>query len=390
MFIIDKPYVSEFLKNTLLEKSLPIIETETSSELITNDKQVRISELEAINEFKTNSQPLLLTNSENAISWIDDNLGFTDLPEKVSLFKDKVKFRQLLSSINPEYFYQAVEFDELDNLEIKNFPSPFFIKPAVGFFSLGVYMVEAHNDWPGVLVKLKEEVANVKDIYPDVVLDTTKFIIEEEILGTEYAIDCYFDKDGQPVVLNILKHLFASTKDVSDRVYLTSKEIIEENLTRIEEYLHKVGNLSNLKNFPLHIEVRIDDDRNLNAIEFNPMRFGGWCTTADFTWYSYGINAYQYFFEQKKPDWDELLKWLEEKLFSIVVLDNNSGIPESDIKSFDYDALLGEFSQPLELRKIDFKSYLVFGFLFLETSKSDISELYNILKSDLKKYITTY
>ena len=52
MFIIDKPYVSEFLKNTLLEKSLPIIETKSSSELITNDEQLRISELEAINEFK--------------------------------------------------------------------------------------------------------------------------------------------------------------------------------------------------------------------------------------------------------------------------------------------------------------------------------------------------
>ena len=390
MFIIDKPYVSEFLKNTLLEKSLPIIETKSSSELITNDEQLRISELEAINEFKSNAQPLLLTNSENAISWIDDNLGFTDLPKKVSLFKDKVKFRQLLSSINPEYFYQAVDFDELDNLEIKQFPLPFFIKPAVGFFSLGVYIVEDHNDWPDVLKKLKEEVANVKDIYPDVVLDTTKFIIEEEIRGTEYAIDCYFDQDGQPVVLNILKHLFASSKDVSDRVYLTSKEIIEENLSEVEDYLLKVGKLSNLKNFPLHIEVRIDEDRNLNAIEFNPMRFGGWCTTADVTWYSYGINSYQYFFEQKKPDWHELLKGLEEKVFSIVVLDNSSGIPESKIKSFDYDALLGEFGKPLELRKIDYKSYLVFGFLFLETPKSDMSELYNILKSDLIKYITTY
>lgn len=390
MFIIDKPYVSEFLKNTLLEKSLPIIETNISLALIANPEQLRISELEAINEFKTNSQPLLLTNSENAISWIDDNLGFTDLPEKVSLFKDKVKFRHLLSVINPEYFYQAVDFDDLNELDIQGFPSPFFIKPAVGFFSLGVYIVEDHSDWPNVLVKLKEEVANVKDIYPDVVLDTTKFIIEEEIRGTEYAIDCYFDQNGQPVVLNILKHLFASSKDVSDRVYITSKQIIEKNLTAIEEYLQKVGKLSNLTNFPLHIEVRIDEDRNLNAIEFNPMRFGGWCTTADVTWYSYGINSYQYFFEQKRPDWNDLLKGLEEKVFSIVVLDNNSGVPESEIKSFDYDALLQDFGKPLELRKIDYKSYLVFGFLFLETPKSDMSELTNILQSDLKKYITTY
>lgn len=390
MFIIDKPYVSDFLKNTLLEKSLPVIVTKTSSELIANNKQVSISEPEAINVFKRNPHQSLLTNSENALSWIDDNLGFTDLPEKVSLFKDKVKFRELLSSINPNYFYQAVEFDEIDNLDIQHFPSPFFIKPAVGFFSLGVYIVEDHNDWPEILAKLKKEVANVKDIYPDVVLNMTKFIVEEEIRGTEYAIDCYFDEDGKPVVLNILKHLFATPKDVSDRVYITSKDIIEENLVEVEVYLQKVGKLSNIKNFPLHIEVRIDDDGNLNAIEFNPMRFGGWCTTADVTWYSYGINSYQYYFEQKKPDWNKLLKGLEEKVFSIVVLDNNSGISEADIKSFNYDAIIKEFGKPLELRKIDYKSYLVFGFLFLETPKSDMSELYNILKSNLKKYITTF
>lgn len=59
----------------------------------------------------------------------------------------------------------------------------------------------------------------------------------------------------------------------------------------------------NLKNFPAHIEIRIDKNGNINPIEVNPLRFGGWCTTGDISWYAYGFNSYEYFLKGKKPDW---------------------------------------------------------------------------------------
>ncbi len=43
----------------------------------------------------------------------------------------------------------------------------------------------------------------------------------------------------------------------------------------------------------------------------------------------------------------------------------------------------------MELRKIDHKKYLIFGFLFTETRKDNFVELKNILDSDLNEFVST-
>ena len=69
------------------------------------------------------------------------------------------------------------------------------------------------------------------------------------------------------------------------------------------------------------------------------------------------------------------------------MLDNNSGIEDFAIASFGYDKLLGDFENPLLLRKINIGEYPIFGFLFTKTSKSNEGELKTILTSNLRKYI---
>ena len=100
--------------------------------------------------------------------------------------------------------------------------------------------------------------------------------------------------------------------DVSDRLYITSADIIRKYQPVFTEFLEKLGKLANLKNFPLHAEVRIDSGGRLLPIEINPMRFGGMCTTADLASRAYGYNLYEYCFGQKEPAWEELLKGREE------------------------------------------------------------------------------
>ncbi len=119
------------------------------------------------------------------------------------------------------------------------------------------------------------------------------------------------------------------------------------------------------------------------------MRFGGWCTTADTTFLSYGFNPYDYYFSQKKPDWNEILTGKEGKLYSIIVLDNSTGVNSEQIASFDYNQLLQKFKKPMELRKIDYHSYPVFGFLITETQADNFAELKYILDSNLSEFITT-
>jgi carbamoylphosphate synthase large subunit len=137
--------------------------------------------------------------------------------------------------------------------------TPFIIKPSVGFFSLGVYKVNSTADWEQVVDNLTEEVENTAHNYPPEVINTNQFIIEENIEGEEFAVDLYYDREGKPVILNILQHIFSSGEDVSDRVYITSKEIIEDYHDLFADFLSTMGDKADFKNFPLHIEFRVNE-----------------------------------------------------------------------------------------------------------------------------------
>jgi len=387
MILIGKPYISDFLIKTIKENNLPIIATPEAKKMIHNETLNWISEEDAKETILNNQGISLYTNSENTISWVEKNLEKTKFPNQINVFKNKIKFRELLKDTFPNYYFKGVKFEELDSVSIENIPFPIIIKPAVGFFSLGVHKVDEPNEWNEILKKIKNEVTKIKDIFPNEVLNTSFFIIEECIEGEEYAIDCYFDNNGKPVVLNIMHHIFSSGKDVSDRIYSTSKNIIENNIQKMESFLQKIGDKTNLKNFPIHIEVRISKNGTLIPIEVNPMRFGGLCTTGDISWFAYGINSYEYFLKGKKPNWKEILETRKDKLYSIVLLDNNSGYSPSEIESFDYEQVLKDFEHPMSLRRMDFNEYPIFGILFTETTVGNENELKNILTSNLKKYI---
>jgi len=387
MIILDKPYISEFLLNTLERNKIPVINNPVLAEFTFERNLNLVSEEEAIIQFNDSGCPLLYTNSENSINWIEKNLTHTCLPRKIKLFKNKVSFRNLIRDMFPDYFYKSVSFDALKSLDINDLPLPFIIKPAVGFFSLGVYKIEKPEDWKGIVHTMISEIDLIKDLYPPEVLHTGEFIIEECINGDEFAIDCYFNNNGKPVVLNIMKHVFSSVTDVNDRVYITSKEIIESYRNSISSFLAEIGKRAELRNFPAHVEIRIDEKGIIVPIEVNPLRFGGWCSTPDLAWHAFGINLYEYLFQQKEPDWNTILKDMDGAVFSNIVLNNSTGIEGKNVKSFNYEKLLADFEKPLELRMADFKKFPLFGFLFCETRKQNMAELDKILLSDLKEYV---
>ena len=389
MFFVDKPYVSDFFKMTVRDNAIPIVGTEIAGKSGLYSGTKVMTEDRAIELAHKSDNPIIYTTSENSIGWIAKHLAFSPLPGKIALFKNKLKFRELTQSIFPNFYFKEVCIEDLKKIQFNQLPLPFIIKPSVGFFSMGVYKVSNFEEWINTIDSINAEIDQIKDLYPGEVLDTSSFIIEQCINGEEFAVDAYYNPMGEPVILNILKHTFSSDTDVSDRVYTSSKEIIESNLEEFTEFAEKIGTLAGVKIFPVHIELRRDIDGTLLPIEVNPMRFGGWCTTADLAFRAYGFNPYLYYYEQKKPDWSEVLKGKEGKLFSIIVLDNSTGIDANEITSFDYEKLLSKFEKPMELRKIDYKKYPVFGFLFTETRQDNFIELKNILDSDLNEFIST-
>ncbi|MBU0962135.1 MAG: ATP-grasp domain-containing protein [Proteobacteria bacterium] len=389
MFFVDKPYISEFFKMTVRDNAIPVVGTDIAQKSGLYSGTKIISEERAVEMAQESDDLRVYTTSENSIGWIAKHLGFTNLPGKIELFKDKIKFREMTKSIFPDFFFKEVRVGDLKNIRIDEIPLPFIIKPTVGFFSMGVYKVSSPEEWGDIIASIMTEIDQIKDLYPEEVLDISSFIIEQCINGEEFAVDAYFNANGEPVILGIFKHTFSSDVDVSDRVYISSKEIVESNLEEFTDFIGKIGRLASAVNFPVHIELRRENDGTLLPIEVNPVRFGGWCTTADMSFLAYGFNPDLYFYWQRKPDWSEALKGKEGKLFSLIVLDNSTGRDGNEITSFDYEKLLANFEKPMELRKIDYKKYPVFGFLFTETREDNFIELKNILDSDLNEYIST-
>ncbi|MFP8489644.1 ATP-grasp domain-containing protein [Gracilimonas sp. Q87] len=387
MILLDKPYVSNFLKHTIQENGYPALALSPKEALNLNESIDLIDNEEAISIVKGNGYPMFYTNSENSIDWIEKNLHQTKLPGIIDLFKDKVRFRRFLKEFYPDYFFEEISIDDLLTVDASGYPFPVVLKPKVGFFSVGVHKINSVKEWNEKVRKVEAEIEKVNTLYPASVLNAGSFIAEQYVEGDEYAFDAYFNSNGEPVILNIFKHFFSNEDDVGDRVYLSSGEIINEKLKPFTEFLAQLGSSADLKNFPLHAEVRITKDGTLFPIEINPMRFGGWCTTADSTYFSYGFNPIEYFFNQQKPDWKTILSGRENKLYSIILLDNTTGYEPEDIRSFDYDKLLQNFEHPLELRKMNVAVYHMFGFLFCETERSNFKEIEDILRSDLTEFI---
>lgn len=387
MILLDKPYVSDYLKNTIVRNRFPVLRTELSEKLFFPGKVNLVSENDAVEILSETIHPLIYTNSENSINWLINNLQNSDLSERISLFKDKVSFRKLLKGMYPDFFFKEVSIHKIDSLDINILPKPFVIKPSKGFFSMGVHIVNSNDEWVSTKKLILSEIEYAQGLYPTSVLDNSTFIIEEYIQGEEFAFDGYFNSQGKPVILNIFKHLFKSESDYNDRVYFTSIDLIADHHTNFKNFLSKLSDLNDLKNFPMHIELRIQKNGNIIPVEINPMRFGGWCTTADLTQFAYNFNPYEYYFLEKEPNWDEIAHVKNNKLYSIVVLDNTTGKKVEDIDFFNYEKLLKEFENPIELRKISYKEYPVFGFLFTETSREKLRELNSILESNLSEFI---
>ncbi|MCE2612337.1 ATP-grasp domain-containing protein [Flavobacteriaceae bacterium D16] len=385
MYLIDKPYISDFLIDTIKENHYQVVATKVAKELVTDASINWISEEQAIATLKNNPSQRIYSNSENVLSWIDKHLGESELSKQINILKDKVKFREQIKALFPAFKFQKIKLENIQNITAGELSFPFVIKPSIGFLSIGVYIINDENDW----IKAKEKITpdNLKSIYPKNVLDSSYFILEDFIQGEEYAVDYYHNDKGEVVLLNVLHHVFSSGTDTSDRVYLTSKAIIEQYKSELEQFLSTIGNKLHLKNFPAHAEVRIDKNGHIIPIEINPLRFGGWCTTADLSGITVGLNSYKYYFENTCPNWDRIYEGNENKIFSIIVLDNNSGIKPADIAEFDYKALADNFENPILIRALDISTYALFGFVFTKTDKKNKKELYDILSSDLRKYI---
>ncbi len=385
MFILEKPYVSEFLVDTIIQHDWAVLDNKAVEESGIEDGAFRLWSTEkAANNYIKQEYPLIYANSENAISWVLENLPKSNLSEYIRLFKDKIAFRELTKKLYPDFYFKSIDYAELKSLSTKEIKFPIVIKPSVGFLSLGVHTVWNENDWGGIISTIDKDMAQAKTLYPEEVVNSSKFIIEELIDGEEFAIDVYYDRNGEPVVLNIFQHIFSDKNDVRDRLYIMSTEIMVKYMAKFSQLAAEIGKLKDVRNFPAHIEVRVTEDGKIIPIEVNPMRFAGWCTT-DVAKYAWGINVYECFNNQIRPDWNEILSKSGREIYYFAMAEVPSNVPRYEINNFDYNGFLSNFSNVLELRRINYKTHPLFAIIFGSTA--DREELQRIVTAKTENYI---
>ncbi|MGE4310520.1 ATP-grasp domain-containing protein [Desulfovibrio sp.] len=416
MIILDQPYVSPELLAYAAARQEPVLDNymarACSTDLKTQGRQVlnlvpedRFAAMlrggqglnQGLNQGKEQSQEQgqnnspahgaaaparLYTCSENSLAWVTEHCS-PALAEAIAKLKNKALTRELLRPLDPDYYYRRLNLAEMQALPFEALRTPCVLKPAVGFFSLGVYRIGNAEDWHAAKSAIAAEAERWAVQYPQSVVDGNDWLLEEYIDGDEYAVDVYFDQDGQAVICNILRHEFTGDDDVSDRLYYTSADIIHERLAEFEDWFNRVNAALGLRNFPAHVELRRHASGRILPIEFNPLRFAGWCST-DVSLFAWGFHSYGCFLEGVKPDWNSILKGKKGKLYTLMALNKPANCPP--IRDFDYEALAKQFAKVLCLRRNDYTRYGLFGFLFTETPENQREELDRIARSDLLEF----
>jgi hypothetical protein len=385
MIILEKPYVSDFLQRTVVDLKIPVLDTAFARSLALAGEMILVPPDAFFGALRSDSNPLLYSNSENSTELLNHYAPDLRATKNLNYFKDKSKLRQIFSRLNPDVWYRTCSLAELDELDPASLQMPCVIKPVRGFASIGIHSVRTEADWYAALAGIKKEILLMHNVFPDVVVSLNEFLIERYIEGTEIAIDAYFNDDGEPVILNILTHLFASPSDMSDRLYLTSGDIVLRYLDPIERYLQEISGLRDLRNFPFHFEMRQESNGNFVPIEINPMRFMGFCV-ADVEHYFYGINPYEYYFHRKKPNWEEILKTRRDKLYGMFGIDIPKHLDKNRIR-FNYEKFIGHFSKVLFHVKMDYTKLPMAIYLFAEVTRDRYAEFESILYTDLSEFI---
>ena len=90
MIIVEKPYASEFLIDSIAQNDWAVLDNKTIEEANIEQGALRIIDSEdAKNYYLAQEYPLIYANSENAIDWVLENLPESNLSGYIKLFKDK-------------------------------------------------------------------------------------------------------------------------------------------------------------------------------------------------------------------------------------------------------------------------------------------------------------
>lgn len=313
----------------------------------------------------------LCITSEAVMDEVVGRLEDTARRNGIGKMKDKTAFRQLVQSIYPDFFFRQIAAKELPNLQLDS-QRKYVVKPVKGCFGSGVRVIEGNADLKKLAAEIDLELQRNSLLFSDRVLSTNELIIEEYIEGEEYAVDMFYDSDGQPVITNIYHHPMPGNPAYLHMLYYTSHEVFNKLYDHAMSFFQQLNKLLNVSRLPIHSEFRLRDGE-LIPIELNSLRFGGMGLT-NLGYYTLGINAYQCLIKDEGPDWQRLWEKNREKAFGFFIAYNGADIDVNTHKP-DWPNFRHIFSKIVHEVPFDYQKQLAFGILYIEESQKKIMAL---------------
>jgi len=382
LVLLHDSFISSFFWITLKKNKFPVFaEGSLKNKLISEGISV-LSVFEA-KKILSSDDCFVYFNAEDCLSVIND-LGNEKLKENINFFKDKFAFKKSIQDNYSEYFIAEVKKEDFNSFEVPE-GKDLIIKPCVGFHSVGIRRFSGKKEWNKIKSDVLSECEKYSSVFNENVLNNKKFLVEEYIEGKELACDFYFNSDGKPIILNISHHPFVDENDTRDLVYYTSRKLMQEHYGKLMEFLEFIASKKKIRNFPVHLEVRIKNNK-VYPIEANPLRFGGF-GLSDLSFYAFGINSFEYFFNQKEPDWDMILLEDNRNYYAFVVGQRPLNF-NSEKESIDVKAYKETFNEILSYTEIDAGKYKFFSTVF--TRSENLNDLTKYLYMDFDKFRVLY
>ncbi|MEA5594985.1 ATP-grasp domain-containing protein [Rivularia sp. UHCC 0363] len=291
-----------------------------------------------------NENAIAIMNWEASLSFILENLPQQRL-NQVNAFKNKATFRKLVKELYPNLFYVELTRDNLLDFRLPEEVETVVLKPSLGTASIGIRTVHGQQQWEKAVDSVIKDIDIAKEHMNPAMLNDSSFLVEEFVDGDEFACDGFWNANGKTVITGIYQHPFASSLDVSDTVYYTSKKVVAETIEPTIQVLEHIGNKLGMRRFPFHFEFRLSNS-NLFPIELNPLRFGQ-VSLPDITEYAFGFNPYDLFFADERPDWDSLLTDVSNSKVYAFVLASIPPKYKSEKYRFDEESFCDNFGDRL-------------------------------------------
>lgn len=320
------------------------------------------------NEWYFDIADKICITSEYSLSPVMDRLD-PARKKAVETLKDKARFREILKGIYPEYGFSTVKLAEIRNIRGSR---KSVIKPVRGIFGTAVRVVDESTNFDKLSQELGDEIRKNAKVYPGSVLSAGDFIIEDFIEGEEYAVDMFYDSNGEPKIVNIMHHPMPANNAYIHMMYNSSKAAFDEVYEKALLFFVHLNRILQVKNFPMHSELKIHNGEII-PVEINSMRFGG-MGLCNLIYFSHGINPFLCYLENREPDWSKLWNGKEDAVFSFFIAYNGKNTDTRNYRPRP-DKLKACFTKVLHEHLFDHRKQLAFGIYFLEEKEENIREL---------------